>query len=189
MDFITILMIAVALAVDAFAVALATGSVLKRISFRHTFRLSWHFGLFQAGMNIIGWAGGLTFRTLIEHVDHWLAFGLLLFVGGRMIIEALKSNGERITDRDPTKGKTLVVLSLATSIDALAVGLSFSMLNISIWMPAITIGMVATLFTIAGLLLGNFMGRRSGLGSKCEIAGGILLIGIGVKILQEHGVF
>jgi manganese efflux pump family protein len=189
MDVITIFMIAVALAVDAFAVAIATGAVLTHLSLRHTFRLSWHFGLFQAGMNVIGWAGGLTFRSLIERVDHWLAFVLLLFVGGRMIIEALKSGEETFRDLDPTRGRMLIILSVATSIDALAVGLSFSMLNIGIWVPAMIIGVVATAFTIAGLHLGNFMGTRWGLGPKCEIAGGLVLVGIGIKILQEHGVF
>lgn len=184
----TIILIAIALAVDAFAVALATGTGLRRVSFRHTFRLAWHFGFFQAGMNIIGWTAGLSIKTLIESADHWIAFGLLFFVGAKMIIEALAEHEER-RKSDPTRGRSLIMLSVATSIDALAVGLSFAVLGISVWFPALVIGVVAALLTTAGLHLGNLMGRASRLGNKVEIFGGIVLIGLGLHILHEHGVF
>lgn len=190
MDFNTILLIAVALAVDAFAVALATGICLPRVTFRHTFRLAWHFGLFQAGMNIIGWAAGLTVRALIERFDHWLAFVLLALVGGRMIYEAVwVDDGAEKCEKDPTRGNSLVMLSVATSIDALAVGLSFSVLKISVWYPAFIIGVVATVLTAAGIHLGRLVGAASRLGKNVEIGGGLVLIGIGVRILHEHGVF
>ncbi|MFW8600101.1 manganese efflux pump MntP family protein [Desulfobacterota bacterium M19] len=188
MSLSTIFLIAAALAVDAFAVALATGIALPRVGWRHTFRLTWHFGLFQAGMNIIGWALGLSVRHLIERVDHWLAFALLAFVGGRMIIEALKTEEE--ADRgDPTRGRTMIILAVATSIDALAVGLSFAVLKVSIWFPALVIGIVAALFTALGIHLGHFVGHSSRLGPRVEIAGGLILIIIGLNILHSHGVF
>ncbi len=189
MDFSTILLIAIALAVDAFAVAMATGAVLPRVGFRHTFRLAWHFGLFQAGMNVLGWIAGLTVQGYIERVDHWLAFGLLAFVGGRMVVEALGSGDEERKVADPTRGKTMLLLSVATSIDALAVGLSFSLLDLSIWLPAVIIGVVATILTAVGIHLGHFVGSKSRLGPASEVVGGIVLIGIGVNILREHGVF
>lgn len=189
MDLSTTLLIAVALAVDAFAVAMATGAILPQVGFRHTFRLAWHFGLFQAGMNVLGWIAGLTVQGYIEKVDHWLAFGLLAFVGGHMIYEALGVGDSEKTVSDPTRGKTMVLLSVATSIDALAVGLSFSLLNLNIWFPAAIIGVTATILTAAGLHLGHFVGSRSKLGPASEVVGGIVLIGIGVNILRQHGVF
>lgn len=189
MELRTIVVIAFALAVDAFAVAMATGTVLPRVGFRHTFRLAWHFGLFQAGMTIIGWLSGLTVQAYIERVDHWLAFGLLAFVGGRMITEALGSRDEERRVADPTRGKTMVLLSVATSIDALAVGLSFSFLDLNAWFPAVIIGIVATALTTVGIHLGHFVGAKSKLGPASEVIGGLVLIAIGVKTLQEHGVF
>ena len=188
MDTLTLLVIAVALAVDAFAVALAAGATLPLVTYRHTFRLCWHFGLFQAGMTVLGWCAGLSFRAIIEKFDHWVAFTLLLLVGGNMIYEALKSEETR-EFKDPTRGKTMVLLSVATSIDALAVGLSFSMLNIHIWQPALLIGVVATILTCVGLYLGRWAGVASSLGERAEILGGIVLVGIGLKILHEHGVY
>lgn len=190
MEFSTIFLIAIALAVDAFAVAIATGICLPRVSFRHMFRLAWHFGLFQAGMNIIGWLAGLSIRTTIERFDHWLAFGLLVIVGGRMIKEALEADTSKEScDRDPTRGRNLLLLSVATSIDALAVGLSFAVLKISIWFPALVIGMVATAGTAIGIHLGHAVGSATKLGRNVEVIGGLVLIGIGVNILHEHGVF
>lgn len=184
----TIFVIALALAVDAFAVAVASGVCLPRVGLRETFRLAWHFGLFQSGMNIIGWAGGLTFRSYISAFDHWLAFGLLAFVGIRMIVEALKSE-EDTSCRDPTRGRTLVMLSVATSIDALAVGLSFAVINISIWLPALVIGIVAATSTAIGLHLGRLVKTAARLGMGAEIIGGLVLIAIGIRILSDHGVF
>ncbi len=189
MDLPAILLIALALAVDAFAVAVAAGVALCRVSGRQIFRLSFHFGLFQAGMNILGWGAGLTVRSLIESVDHWVAFVLLSVVAGKMIIDGFQGHDHESDRPDPTAGKTLVMLSLATSIDSLAVGLSFSVLNISIWLPAAIIGVVATLLTVIGLRLGCVVGSASRIGSRAEIIGGLVLLGIGVNILLQHGVF
>lgn len=189
MEIWTIILIALALAVDAFAVALASGVSLCQVSGRQTFRLAFHFGLFQAMMNIVGWAAGLTVRTLLESLDHWLAFGLLALVAAKMIKDAVVGREEEAEKIDPTKGYTLVMLSVATSIDSLAVGLSISVLNVSIWLPAAIIGAVATLMTIMGLKLGCLLGSASRIGSRAEIAGGLVLLGIGLNILHQHGVF
>jgi putative Mn2+ efflux pump MntP len=174
---------------DAFAVAIATGVTLKTVSSRQTFRLAWHFGLFQALMPIIGWAIGSTFYQLVEQVDHWVAFGLLVFIGIRMILGAMKSEEGKTKTKDPTKGETMVMLSVATSLDALAVGLSISLLKISIWKPAAIIGVIALIFTAIGIQFGRIVGANFKLDKYAEIVGGLVLIGIGLRILGEHGVF
>jgi len=187
MSFPAILLIALALAVDAFAVSLAAGVSLCRVDNRQVFRLAWHFGFFQAGMNILGWLGGLTVQPFIAAVDHWIAFALLAFVGGKMILEAVREGKEQRQGSDPTRGRMLIALSIATSIDSLAVGLSFAVLKISVWLPALVIGIVAALLTAVGLRLGCLLGSASRLGAKVEIAGGLVLIAIGLKIMHEHG--
>jgi len=187
MDWITLLGIAVALAMDAFAVALGTGMTLERLTGRHLFRLGFHFGLFQALMPVIGWLAGLTVQRWIAAYDHWIAFGLLGFVGGKMIYEAIRESVEEGSPSDPTRGLSLVLLSVATSIDALAVGLSLAMLGIDIWFPALVIGLVAGVFTTCGMLLGRRIGTAWG--PRVEVFGGLVLIAIGLKILLEHTVF
>ena len=189
MHTLTLLGTAFALAMDAFAVSIASGVSLKKVSLRQTFRLSFHFGFFQALMPVIGWSGGLTVRSLIEQYDHWIAFVLLALVGGHMIRESFHSETDKKDKNDPTKGITLVVLSVATSIDALAVGLSLSILNISIWVPALVIGIVAAIATGVGLHIGKRVGTASKVSHYAELVGGIVLLLIGVRILYEHGVF
>lgn len=190
MHLFTILGIAVALAMDAFAVAIATGVNLKNVNARQTFRLSWHFGLFQAMMPIIGWYFGTSIKSHVEAYAHWIAFCLLFLVGGNMLREAIVLEEEEKQDRkDATRGMTLVVLSVATSIDALAVGLSMSLLHVSIFLPALIIGVVAGLFTIAGLHLGKKAANYSRLSPVAEILGGLVLWFIGINILREHNVF
>jgi len=184
-----ILAIAVALAMDAFAVAIASGISLKVVNIRQTFRLSWHFGFFQALMPILGWYGGLTVRPFIERYDHWVAFALLSFVGGKMIIKAFRKSDSENRKIDPTKGLSLVMLSVATSIDALAVGLSVAMLKISIWFPAFVIGVVAMLFTVIGLHINKIVKVPASLSQYAETIGGIVLLGIGFNILREHTSF
>lgn len=183
MDWLTLTGIALALAMDAFAVALGAGILLDPLTGRHLFRLGFHFGLFQALMPILGWLAGRTVQHLIAAYDHWIAFGLLAFVGGKMLYEALHGDDES-SNSDPTRGLSLVMLSIATSIDALAVGLTLAMLDVSIWTPALVIGLVAGTLTVAGMLLG----RRVGIlwGKRVEICGGLVLLGIGLKILLEH---
>jgi manganese efflux pump family protein len=180
--------LAVALAMDAFAVAVATGVSLRTVSGRQTFRLAYHFGLFQALMPILGWAAGRTFVGAIEAFDHWAAFGLLAFVGGHMLWEALRGEGQH-AGSDPTRGLSLIILSLATSLDALAVGLSLSLLGISIWWPALVIGLVCTAITAAGLHLGRLAATAARLGRWAEALGGLVLLAIGLRILFQHGAF
>ena len=186
MNFVNILAIAVALAMDAFAVAIASGVRLKRVSLRQFFRLAWHFGLFQALMPIIGWSAGLAVRDTIERFGHWVAFGLLVYVGLNMIREAFKLEEDARRHKDPTRGLTLVMLSVATSIDALAVGLTISMLKVSIWTPALIIGLVAGFFTVLGLYLGKSVGSAERLSPIAEVLGGVVLLVIAAKILIEH---
>lgn len=184
MEILTLLGISIALAVDAFAVALTAGAVLDPLAERRWFRLGLHFGLFQALMPVLGWLAGLSVHQWISAYDHWIAFGLLGFVGGKMILEALRGEEEKAFVRDPTRGGTLVMLSVATSIDALAVGFSLAMLGVSIWIPALVIGVVAAVLTVAGMLLGRKIGALWG--QRVEVAGGIVLCVIGTKILFEH---
>ena len=189
MTLLNTIAIAVALAMDAFAVSIAAGVTLKRVSLRQTFRLSWHFGLFQAMMPVLGWAAGLSVRQYMERFDHWIAFVLLGYVGVNMIREALKGEDDSADPKDPTRGLTMVMLSVATSIDALAVGLSLSMINVSIWFPAVVIGVVACLFTVVGMHLGRKLGGFTRLSRYAGIIGGAVLLLIGLNILREHGVF
>lgn len=187
MQLVNISAIAIALAMDAFAVSIVAGVKLKDVGFRQMFRLAWHFGLFQALMPVVGWGAGLSIRTYIEAYDHWIAFVLLAFVGIKMIKDAFGHEKEETHPKDPTKGMTLVMLSVATSVDALAVGFSISMLNVSIWLPAVIIGIVAGMFTIFGLQIGKRVGSAECLGLYAEITGGIVLFAIGLNILYEHG--
>jgi putative Mn2+ efflux pump MntP len=188
MSTVEIIALAVALAMDAFAVSIVAGVNLREVSGRQTLRLSGHFGLFQALMPIIGWAAGLTVQNLIEAYDHWIAFALLALIGSRMIVGALRREDGLVENADPTRGWSLVMLSLATSIDALAVGLSLAMLGVAVWLPALVIGLVASAFTAGGLHLGGYVGRRLRLALYAELLGGAVLLFIGGSILHEHGV-
>jgi putative Mn2+ efflux pump MntP len=173
--------IAVGLAMDALAVALATGIVLGDVSARQTFRLAWHFGLFQFLMPVIGWLAGLSVERYLYGYGNWLAFFLLAFIGGKMIHESVRGKEKERAPSDPTRGISLVVLSVATSVDALAVGLSLGVMQLEIWYPAVIIGAVACVFTAAGMHLGAPLGKR--FGRKMEMAGGLVLVGIGIRIL------
>ena len=175
--------IALGLAMDAFAVSIAAGLTVRPFSGRHVFRLAFHFGLFQALMPILGWLAGQTINQWIADFDHWVAFVLLGFVGGKMLIESFRPEDEKPTG-DPTRGWMLVTLSLATSIDALAVGLSLAMLNVSVWMPSVIIGLVAAAMTALGMTTANRLGAR--LGRWAERLGGVVLLGIGARILATH---
>ncbi len=183
MDLPTILGTALALAMDAFAVATAVAAGLPGWTARHTFRLAWHFGLFQAMMPIMGWFGGSALLPLMAAVDHWIAFALLAFLGLRMIWQA-RHPEDRGQDFDPTRGWSLVILSVATSIDAFAVGVSLGLIGVSIWVPSLIIGLV----TLGVSYVGTRIGRRAGhhLGQWAERVGGIVLIGIGIRILLQH---
>ena len=183
MDLLTICGVATALAMDAFSVSISSGAAIRNPGFGHYFRLSFHFGLFQFMMPIIGFAGGALLESYIHHVDHWVAFGLLAFIGIKMLKESLTGDNTHIP-KDPSRGISLIMLSIATSIDALAVGISLGVLNKPILLPSIIIGAVCSLFSIAGVYLGVKTSLL--LGRKAETIGGIMLILIGIKILHEH---
>jgi putative Mn2+ efflux pump MntP len=165
MSLLELLAVAVALAMDAFAVAVAAGLV-------------------QAAMPGIGWFGGHLVRDYFLRFGHWIAFALLLYIGGHMLWEGLRHDEDE-TCQDPTVGSRLIMLAVATSIDALAVGFSLAMLAIPIWTAAAVIGAVAFAFTAAGLHLGMLLGCRTRLGQHAEILGGLVLLGIGAKILWQ----
>lgn len=183
MELYALLGIAIALAMDAFAVALSAGVVLPVLTARHLFRLSFHFGLFQGLMPIIGWLIGARIYDLVADFDHWVAFVLLMFIGIRMVREAFDDDDDG-PRRDPTRGMTLITLSVATSIDALVVGLTLGILKVDVWYPALVIGLVAALFTVVGMMLGRRVGALWG--QRMEVFGGVLLCCLGAKILVEH---
>lgn len=182
MSLAEILAVAVALAMDAFAVSCATGCCLERVGNRRALRMAAVFGGFQALMPVIGWSAGLAVRGVVAGVAPWIAFGLLAWVGGKMLWEAFHATGE-CERTDNTRGLRLLALGVAVSIDALAVGLSLSLVNVSIWLPVLIIGAVAAGFTVLGLHLGCRMARATRLGFYAEILGGVVLIAIGVKVL------
>ena len=189
MELAELLIIAVGVSMDAFAVSLSASATLGRVNMGHYFRMALTFGFFQFAMPVIGWLLGLSVKDLIEAWDHWIAFALLFFVGMNMLREAFSGEEEEERGGDPSRGATLVLLAVATSIDAMAVGLSFSMAGISVWMPALVIGLVCVALTALGIKLGSSLGRSELLGGKAAVVGALVLIGIGVKILHEHGVF
>jgi manganese efflux pump family protein len=175
--------IALGLAMDALAVSIAAGLTLPRVTHRHVFRLAFHFGLFQFLMPVIGWLAGRTVAACIGSYDHWIVFGMLGFIGGKMVWDAWKH--DQVEQReDPTRGWKLVMLSVATSLDALAVGLSLAFLRVSIWGPSIVIGLVAGVLTMLGIRFGSQIGAR--FGRWAEVGGGLVLIGIGVRVLALH---
>lgn len=187
--FFTVFAIALALAIDAFAVSVSAAASLPAVNWRHYFRFSFHFGLFQFLMPVIGWALGLSVRSYIEAWDHWIAFALLSLVGLNMLREAFFGEEEQASaSGDPSRGVQLVMLAVATSIDAMAVGLSFAMIGVSVWGPSVIIGLVCAAVTAAGVKLGRIIGGSDILGNKVSILGAFVLIGIGAKILYEHGV-
>ena len=180
MNWSEIILIAIALAMDAFAVAIASGAVARKFHLRHALTMGAWFGGFQAVMPLLGWVGGLSLRKYIAGVDHWVAFGLLSFLGCKMIYESFKLEADE-NPRDPLDVRVLLVLSLATSIDAFAVGISFAMIGTPIAAPVIIIGAITFCMTFAGVRIGaagsHFFEK------KVEIVAGLVLIGIGIKIL------
>ncbi len=181
MDFVTILMIAVALAMDAFAVSITNGLAMCTLRIRYALLIALFFGSFQAVMPLLGWLAGLTLKNLIVSIDHWIAFALLSFIGGKMIYESaiLKKEEAKLASIP-----TLFVLAIATSIDAFAVGITFVFLNVTIVMPILVIGTVTFIISLSGVILGCRAGKN--MSGKAEIAGGIILVAIGLKILIEH---
>jgi manganese efflux pump family protein len=184
MPLLEIIGIGIALSMDSLSVAIINGGIIKDLKIKHALRIAFSFGFFQAAMPVIGWVAGLAFVRFIATFDHWIAFGLLAFIGGKMIYESLKKEGECSDSMNCLHFPTLLLLSLATSIDALAVGLSFSMLGIQIAVPVLIIGLITFGICIAGIYIGKKIGHF--FEKKLELIGGLILIGIGLKILMEH---
>lgn len=183
MSFVEVFLIAIGLAMDAFAVCLGAGTTRFVDGPRPAFRLAFHFGLFQALMPILGWFSGAFIAQYISAFDHWIAFGLLAFVGGRMVRSGLDPDGE-CHSTDPSRGGTLIMLAIATSIDAFAVGLTLAMLDVNILYPAAVIGLVCAALSIAGLTLGRRLGCA--FGKRMEVVGGIILVLIGLRVVISH---
>lgn len=183
MSWLNLLGISIGLAMDAFAVSVVAGLTLRDVTPRHVFRLAFHFGLFQCLMPICGWLAGREVEAMISAYDHWLAFLLLSLIGGKMLYDARHEENAAHAS-DPTRGLLLVTLSLATSIDALAVGLSMGILGVSVWVPAVVIGFVAAGLSTVGIAFGKRLGQRAG--HWAEACGGCILILIGIKIVIDH---
>ena len=216
MSYSIIFLTAVALSMDALAVSIAAGVGLGRATVAQALRMGGCFGFFQAAMPVAGWILGSTVSEYMEAYDHWLAFILLALVGGKMVLESRKAedisanpdetgtasatnNAEDInctqarpglkTKADPTKGLPLLLMGVATSIDALAVGLSFSLLDMPIVVPALLIGLTTFIISFLGVYLGVLVCKNKSINRHAELLGGLALIGIGIKILFDHGVF
>lgn len=183
MTLFEIIIIAVGLAMDASAVCLAAAAAGFTKDARAKFRLSFHFGLFQFLMPVLGWLLGISFVSHFKAFDHWIAFFLLAFVGVRMIREGMDTSFS-IQKKDPSRGMTMVMLSVATSIDALAVGLSLAMLDVNIWYPSAMIGVITAGMSLFAIRIGTKLGRM--FGKRMEIFGGIVLVLIGSRILFSH---
>jgi putative Mn2+ efflux pump MntP len=178
-----LILISISLAMDCLAVSIAGGATVIRPKIINAIKVGLSFGFFQAVMPLIGWTIGYSFRSLIENVDHWVAFFLLLIIGIKMLYEAFKKSPKK--DKiDITRIPTLIVLSVATSIDALVAGISLSIIGIPLYLSILIIGLFAFIFSILGYYIGHRIGKV--VGNKVEIIGGIILIGIGTKILIEH---
>jgi len=183
MEIIVLILIAIGLSVDSFAVSVSCGIILTEITFKKALRIAFSLSVFQAAMPIIGWYIGKKIAFLIKDFDHWIAFGLLVLIGLKMMYESYKTT-EPDKRMNPLQLKVLLGISLATSIDALIVGVSFSVTEINLWLTVLIIGFTTGFFSMLGILFGKYTGI--GLGKKMEILGGLILIFLGTKILIEH---
>lgn len=182
MDLLTIFLIALGLAMDAFAVSIAKGITVKNSRRKTAIMLATFFGVFQMVMPVIGWTAGISLTDVIVGIDHWIAFGLLTFIGVKMFYESTKNADT--TKKDEVKITAALILAVATSIDALMVGLSFAFLETSIVLPIVVIGAVTFILSSVGVIFGSSLGKV--FGKRIEVIGGIILIAIGVRILLEH---
>lgn len=183
MNYFTIIILAIGLSFDSFAVSVTSGLNLPRIRFFQAVKLASVLSVFQAIMPVLGWLVGSTFKSIIAPVDHWIAFGLLSLVGGKMIMESFTTSGDEKI-KDPLQLKVIFLLALATSIDALAVGFSFSIYLEKIFWAVFIIGSITFIASMTGILIGKKTGPK--INKYAEIIGGLILFGIGCKILIEH---
>lgn len=187
MGLLTTLFMGFALAMDAFAVSITKGITLRKINTFISFKIAFFFGAFQAIMPLIGWLLGIKFQSYITAIDHWIALFLLSFIGLKMIFEAYEDNNNpeiSVTCENELNNKELIILSIATSIDALAVGISFAFLNVNIFPLCLSIGIITFILCFIGVMVGSFLGPI--FKNYSQIVGGIILILIGINILNEH---
>lgn len=182
MSFIELVTIGIGLAMDAFAVSVCKGLSMKKLTVPKAGKIGFYFGFFQAAMPMLGYFLGVGFKESITSIDHWIAFILLGLIGGNMVKEALSDEEEEVDD--DLSFKTMLMLAIATSIDALAVGVTFAFLNVNIYLACSIIGITTFVISVAGVKIGNVFGLRYK--SKAELAGGVILILMGLKILLEH---
>lgn len=183
MDFITIFLIAIGLSFDTFAVSVSTGLTLNSIRFWQAIKIAVILAFFQTLMPFVGWFLGKQIEQIISNYDHWIAFGLLLILGLKMIVESFKPETKKNNLTFP-KLSILIGMAIATSIDALVVGISFAFINVNIYWSILIIGFITFLVAMIGMLFGKTIGNK--FGNKIEIFGGLILIGIGIKILFSH---
>lgn len=184
MGFVELLLVAVGLSMDAFAVSVCKGLGMRKLNVQVALVLALLFGGFQAGMPVVGWLLGSQFLWLIEPIDHWIAFGLLLFIGGKMILDAVRGEEEESGTCDRVAWGEFLMLAIATSIDALAVGISFAALNVDIVTSVAAIGITTFVLSLVGVWVGHVFGARYE--RPAQIVGGIVLVCIGIKVLLEH---
>ena len=188
MTILALFVLALGLSMDSFAVSLSSGVALKPFKFAHVAKIALYLSFFQAVMPILGWLLGVGFVNIIQTVDHWIAFALLLFLGGKMIFDAVtEKQEEKECCFNPTKFSTLVQMGIATSIDALAVGVSFAFIEIALIEATIIIFSITFIASVAGCYIGKLFGTRYS--RVATFAGGVILVSIGLKILLEHTVF
>ncbi|MDO4502462.1 MAG: manganese efflux pump MntP family protein [Coriobacteriia bacterium] len=186
MGFVELFLIGVGLSMDAFAVSICKGLGMKQVNYRHAFVIALFFGGFQAGMPLIGWALGSQFASLVTSVAHWIAFALLAFIGGKMLWDAFHEDDDAEEEADGGRLdlRELFMLAIATSIDALAVGVTFAFLDANIWVAVAIIGVTTFVLSLAGVVVGNRFGARYE--KPAAIVGGLVLIGIGIKTVLER---
>ncbi|HKK60805.1 MAG TPA: manganese efflux pump MntP family protein [Salinivirga sp.] len=183
MSLISIFILAAGLSVDSMAASISTGVCMKKVRAYESVKVALYMAVFQGSLPIVGWYIGQGFKHIISSYDHWIAFILLLAIGTKMIFEGLKKE-EQNNCFCPSRPIILAGMALATSIDALIVGVGIGLLGNTIWLPAIIIGIITFIFSISGIYLGHHLGHR--LNIKLELIGGLVLIGLGIKILVEH---
>lgn len=188
MSIIEIFLIGIGLSMDAFAVSVSKGLFMRSVNYKHALIIAGFFGIFQAVMPVLGWALAAQFSGYIESFDHWIAFGLLAIIGGKMLWDAFSGSGDEMEEVEPDKAKLdyreLVLLAIATSIDALAIGITFASLNVGPFPAVVIIGITTFVISLIGVVVGNRFGARYE--RTATIVGGIILIAIGVKVLLEH---
>lgn len=182
MGALEILLIAIGLGMDAFAVSVCKGLSMTKMSWKKAIIVGLYFGIFQGLMPVIGYLLGTTFESFVTQIDHWIAFVLLTFIGLNMLKEAISEDSENCNDN--VNFKTMIVLAIATSIDALAIGITFAFLQTNIVIAALSIGIITFVISVLGVKIGNRFGDKYE--KKAEAAGGLILILMGIKILLEH---